>query len=303
MGFEDDPRIREHFVRQPSSSQTGVATIAEHLLDKVTQYHAQIGAESKVSLSHLRELEHKLVEEARELCIAQRWDEALNTFTHALAVTEKAHAADDSKEMKAALVHNIGYCLHCLGEFEAAQAYYEQALTRFRGLTTPFLDRWTIGWIFGDLNDNRVQFIKERLLDISFGRLPEAKYLDGMGRKRPMPDKPSAKLPPRPGGSGPSRWETAAPERVAVEAEERRPGWLAATHAAISDGAGPSEHGVEQEESDPRDEAELEAARKEWFEYYCKVGEWHEAEGLAVTKEEKEDLDYLRGREQRAGRQ
>ena len=89
MAFEDDPHIRQHFVRQPPSNQTGVATIAEHLLERVTQYHAQIGAQSKVSLAHLRELEHKLVEEARELCIAQRWDEALNTFTHALAMNAR----------------------------------------------------------------------------------------------------------------------------------------------------------------------------------------------------------------------
>ena len=218
MGVADDA----HIPLRPPPPETGVATIAEHLLDKVTQYHAQIGHASNVSLASLQELEHKLIEEARQLCIAQRWDEALNTFTHALAVTEKAHGAEEQKEVKAALVHNIGYCLHCLGEFEAAQAYYEQALTRFSGLATPLLDRWTIGWIYGDLNANRVQFIKERLLDVSFGRLPEAKYLDGMGRKRPMPKEPSSKLPPRPGGPGFSRWE--APASKAPEAEEPPPG-------------------------------------------------------------------------------
>ena len=44
---------------------------------------------------------------------------------------------------------------------------------------------------------------------------------------------------------------------------------------------------------------EQEAARKEWLQYHLKVGEWEEAAALVVTKEEQEDLDYLRDLEAR----
>ena len=35
------------------------------------------------------------------------------------------------------LVHNIAFCLHCLGEFEAAKAYYEQSLELFTRINVP----------------------------------------------------------------------------------------------------------------------------------------------------------------------
>ena len=44
---------------------------------------------------------------------------------------------------------------------------------------------------------------------------------------------------------------------------------------------------------------EQEAARKEWLQYHLQVGEWDKAAELVVTREEREDLEYLMGRAQR----
>ena len=45
-----------------------------------------------------------------------------------------------------------------------------------------------------------------------------------------------------------------------------------------------------------RDVEEQELARKEWLDYYLKVGDWAQAEELVVTRAEQEDLAYLRAR-------
>ena len=39
---------------------------------------------------------------------------------------------------RATLVHNIAFCLHALGEFDAAKAYYEQSLEGFKNVNVPF---------------------------------------------------------------------------------------------------------------------------------------------------------------------
>ena len=52
-----------------------------------------------------------------------------------------------------------------------------------------------------------------------------------------------------------------------------------------------------------RDDAEQEAARREWLQYHLQIGEWDEAARLVVTAEEREDLEYLRGRAQRRVRE
>lgn len=149
MGFSDDPNIRPHCniktprgTQQSASGEQGVAAISEQMLDAVQLHHANIGAD--VSRSTLQILEHRLLEEAKNLCYAKKWDEAIAAFTHALAVCEKAR---DSSEVpvRAAIVHNLGYCLHCRGEWEAAKAYYEQALGLFKAIKTPVFDRWTTG--------------------------------------------------------------------------------------------------------------------------------------------------------------
>ena len=107
----------------------------------------------------------------------RKFEEALNTFTHCLAVTEKTRSAKDHA-VRGAVIHNIASCLHNLGEMEAAKAYYEQAIEAFKQAKTPVLEKA----IYGDPNKRRVDFVKERLVDISWGRKPDGdKYLDARG--------------------------------------------------------------------------------------------------------------------------
>ena len=61
---------------------------------------------------------------------ARAGHKALQVFSHALAVSQQQHSSTELS--RAAIVHNIGYCLHAQGEFEAARTYYEQALDAFR---------------------------------------------------------------------------------------------------------------------------------------------------------------------------
>lgn len=50
------------------------------------------------------------------------------------------------------------------------------------------------------------------------------------------------------------------------------------------------------------DDAEQEASRKEWLQYYMQTSEWQKASELVVTDAEREDLEYLREREERVSR-
>ena len=117
-----------------AAAQQGVEAISSALYDKVTHYHAAIG--HNVSQSELKTLENKLLDEARKACLAQKYEEAVNLFTHALAVTEKSKTGvHDDAGGRGTLIHNIAFCLHCMGEFDAAKAYYEQALELFKKIT------------------------------------------------------------------------------------------------------------------------------------------------------------------------
>jgi tetratricopeptide (TPR) repeat protein len=196
--FSDDPSIRPHMhIRTPTvckgpSAQAGLAEVSAGMLHAVEKHTANIGAE--VSKLTLQRLEQRLLDDAKELCYAKKWDQAIHAFTHALAVCEKLRSPSDLT-VRAAIVHNLGYSLHCLGEFDAAKEYYEEALAYFRSIKTPALERWTVGLLHGDVNQSRILFIKERLLDLSFGRAPEDEYLDEFGRKRPMPTTGSINTP------------------------------------------------------------------------------------------------------------
>lgn len=258
---------------QPAGlNKVGIEAVSKGIFDRVTTYHAQIGA--NVSQHVLQEIEARMLTDAKTLCEDERPEEALQVFTQALAVNDKAHSTPDPN-LRAAIVHNIGYCLHSLGEFEAARAYYEEALDAFRKTPTPLLDRWTLGWVFGDLNASRVQFIKERLFDISLGRKPEHEYLDEWGRKRTMPHtKRGAALSE---AELSERWAERAAEGGASGGarggarpdpdDEHLPGYLRQTAGAdggMEEGsAAAADAGYE---GDGRDDAEQEAARKQWLE-------------------------------------
>ena len=95
--------------------------MSERLFNRVTLYHATIGAD--VSVMELERLETKLLDEARQMCLKHNWEEALEHFTHALAVNEKRRTGPSGDAGgRGTLVHNIAFCLHCIGEFEAAKA-------------------------------------------------------------------------------------------------------------------------------------------------------------------------------------
>ena len=176
---DDEARFAVNSVLRPEN-EVGVATVSSKLFTNVTHYHAQIGAD--VAKETLQQLEWNLLAEAKTLFHQRKFEEALNTFTHCLAVTEKTRSAKDHA-VRGAVIHNIASCLHNLGEMEAAQAYYEQAIEAFKKAYTPLVERA----IDGDANKRRIDFVKERLVDISWGRKPDGdKYLDENGNKRPV---------------------------------------------------------------------------------------------------------------------
>lgn len=299
---------------QTAPGEAGVAAVAEDLFERVTQYHAQIGA--NVGQEQLRALERSLVKEANALLGAREWEEALNAFTHALAVCEKAHAAGLRRESQtietwakaklisekqqvqaqATIVLNIGYCLHCLGELEAAKEYYTQAgrsLSKARR-SNAFID-W---WRYGEETESKLQMIKLRLDDISEGNRP----YDHANEDRELPYWKGSSSCRYGAASAPGR-TAAATATLTGESEQRdyeepytetRP-WRAGTDA---------EETEEEEQAVPAaateaEAAEAEAARKEWLQYHMQMGEWDQAAELVLTAEEREDLEYLIGRAER----
>ncbi|KAL1519199.1 hypothetical protein AB1Y20_003459 [Prymnesium parvum] len=284
---------------QEQAHTIGLESISAALLNKVTHYHAQIG--HNVDRSKLFELEYKLLQDAKNLYHSHHWEEALNTFAQVLAIVEKTRTSSDHAT-RGAIVHNIGSCLHNLGEFDAAQAYYEQAVDSFRKASSPLVDRL----FYGDINRRRIEFVKERLIDISWGRKPdEDKFLNEFGYKR---DAPRAAYPPPSEASLSRNWENEPPPPLDYDYAANPPRWLAGMdvpshwerHAGSSseDAAGyaPTRH-------EPRGAASSlpEKERRELFQHYLQRAEWSKAEELARTEGERDDLEYLRERERRVG--
>lgn len=285
---------------ESAHQEMGVAAISKRLHEGVTQYHAQIGA--SVPMAQLSRLEAKLMQEASKACYAQQWEEALNMFTHALAVSEKTKSSTDAGT-RGTYVHNIGFCLHCLGEFEAAKAYYEQSIECLEKVEVPlgqkilngvlYPERLVFEAMYGGLTKNRIAMTRERIVDTEFGRKPDLKVLDGYGRRKPMPGTKHNPMsgrsesldPGRPAESLSAQWEREGlpPRALAREGAgggggaANGPSWLQAVEAREGE--------EEEERVEPRDEprdaaggggadrdaAEEEAARKEWLEYYLKV--------------------------------
>lgn len=206
--------------------EVGVAAVSSSLFANVTTYHASIGA--NVDKNSLQQLEWNLLADAKTLFHQRKFEEALNTFTHCLAVTEKTRSATDHA-VRGAVIHNIASCLHNLGEMEAAQAYYEQAIESFKKAKTPLLERA----LYGDANKRRVEFVKERLVDITWGRKPDGdKYLDENGVKRPVAAVYGQ--PPERGAEDgeqilSDRWRVAPGEATLYGEEPAMPSWTAAT--------------------------------------------------------------------------
>ena len=173
--------------------------------------------------------------------------------------------------------------------------------------------------MYGDTNKRRVDFVKERLIDIQWNRKPDNDvFLDENGRKKPV-------APPQPenvhtASKGLSQqWGDEAsspPPSWAVEATkeypyERRPAWLAQPYSSVSqsgeqDGgtctmSGAAATAAAEEDEAEMDDASQEQARLEWLQYYLQTGAWSKAGELVVTPDEREDLEYLIDRERRLG--
>jgi len=209
---------------EDTADRVGLESISAALLNKVTHYHAQIG--HNVDKTKLYELEYKLLQDAKHLYHNHHWEDALNTFAQVLAIVEKTRTNQDHAT-RGAIIHNIGSCLHNLGEFDAAQAYYEQAVESFRKASSPLVDRL----FYGDINRRRIEFVKERLIDISWGRKPdEDKFLNEYGYKKDAPKPPSAP----PADAALSRnWENEQPPPMQQDYDyaNNPPRWLAGMDA------------------------------------------------------------------------
>lgn len=163
----------------PASATTS-ATTAHNL-----KFQARVGA--KVDKAALETVMNRLTVEARAKFHQQRFEEALNLFRQAAALgdTTLADQAARARVEGGAMEHNIASCLHCLGEFAEAKQYYEAALAAFDpGHNSSRMSRfWNA--LYGDVDRKRRDFVRERLVDIEFGRKPDLdKYLDGFGVKR-----------------------------------------------------------------------------------------------------------------------
>ena len=231
----DEERFAANAVLRPEG-EIGVASVSSSLFSNVTRYHAQIGA--NVDKSTLQQLEWNLLADAKTLFHQRKFEEALNTFTHCLAVTEKTRSATDYA-VRGAVIHNIASCLHNLGEMEAAQAYYEQAVESFKKAKTPLLERV----FYGDANKRRVEFVKERLVDITWGRKPDGdKYLDENGVKRPVASFYTAEAEAA-GREGEqelsSHWRVPPGEEASLyDDEPHMPAWAAGARGDDGDGGG-----------------------------------------------------------------
>ena len=124
---------------------------------------------------------NRLVFEARAKFHQKQFEEALHLFRQCQAVAEKISVGREAHTEFGANAHNIASCLHCLGHFEEARAHYEKALSSFQ--RRPPSRLWIA--IYGDVDRRRCDFVRERIVDLDFGRKPDLdKYLDGLGHKR-----------------------------------------------------------------------------------------------------------------------
>jgi hypothetical protein len=160
-----------------SGNVEGAASEAEKS-ERARHFHAQVG--HNVSRQALEEMLTRLIHQARFHFHQKEFEEALVTFKHALSIAEKTTIKGRHAEY-GAIAHNIASCLHCLGDFDSAKDHYHLALNAFQREAP---SRWSLA-LYGDIDHKRCQFVKERLVDIEFGRKPDLdKFLDGYGQKR-----------------------------------------------------------------------------------------------------------------------
>ena len=149
----------------------------------------------------VRELGEEIAARASQLFHSHRYEAALRTYMYCLALDERSGAALDGeyREWRGAMLHNIGSCLHHIGEPDAARYVPRcpehkpsRAPTVTEGASTaravPFYeiamhDFERAG--AGASNRRRIAFVRERLHLISAHAPPDARtYLDSTGTRR-----------------------------------------------------------------------------------------------------------------------
>jgi len=161
-----------------TSDAIDVDGISPRVTELLEPHRAKI-KEDNLSNRRLRNLQSSLADDAAVAYRTQDFETALNLFTNYYACLEATGSND--KETQAAIVSNIGSCLHNLEDFEPAEGFYKAAIQLFEQNKTGSLT-----WIlYGDVNAKRLEYVKARVGELSQKQRPDLqKYLDGNGREQ-----------------------------------------------------------------------------------------------------------------------
>ena len=291
--MEDDDGQKEA-AAGGSVDEVAAGTTSGSKHDLVARHTSNISLPDEIGSSPLalRSLEESLHIEARSHCLKKQWAEAIAVLEHVLAVNERMGQIPDPPDItvRASILHNIGFCLHSLRQFDDARVHYEEASRILKTVHTPRPDRYSIGWFYGDVIDNRLRFIKERLIEVQFLQPPESGFLDEWGCKHPKPEEflehyEQQPMPPQP----------PQPLSAADDARERR---ILAEQLRIRELVAQSPPPAASSSSAAQDEqrqtaSEMEESRREWLDYYMAASDWIKASELVVTMEEREKLAAL----------
>ena len=252
---------------------------------------------------------YTLLRVARDHCAARRLFDALDALWQAIPLCRQV-----STSQQAAVLHNSGHCLHALGEFGAARPYYIMALSILEKAS-----RTSHVWTHRDVNKSRILFIRERLVDVTFQRLPAPEYLDELGRKRSTPlilegRRQNARsreseagallddawLPPRTApllNHEPEPPHAAAPCATDVASYLEEPSAASSSTESAAESvctAAEAHQSTDESVSAPSDVhrsgAELEVARTAWLQDYIRRREWAKAAALVVNSRERQHL-------------
>jgi len=130
----------------------------------------------------------KYQNEAQHAYMTKAYDVALDRFCHYLAIIETDPSTPNASEQRATLTANVGACLYALDEPSTALTVLEKATDEFERLPFSLISKLTAlpVWLFyGDLKQNRVDYINARIADIKAGKKADSTiYQDGYGKER-----------------------------------------------------------------------------------------------------------------------
>ena len=149
--------------RDGAASDDQESSPIEPVKDRVQRHTLQIN--TNVSRRRLCQLMDNVFEEACCSFFNGDMETALDGFAHCLALDEYTNKKDRS--FRYALEYNIGAGLHFLGEFEAAQEWYQSALEGLRASASGWLSL-----IFSGETVMRETLVLSRLREAEVGVLP-----------------------------------------------------------------------------------------------------------------------------------